>query len=233
MLFFTLYIIIKLWNDHGYIKSSVYSHWLMVAMHKIKNILNTAFPNNTVHEFYQDPGKEKVIAHSVTTTTSIAFIFTRYCLFSVLLVDSCHNDRKFVVEKKVDKGRTYEQILEYWYSWSLTNYTTGVKVSRKKKFAVNYILWHNRLGSNCVGKVFITMRTLLILMNHWQLFLCYLEHLKCTDSKFIRASLIGQGFLPAQNFISELRKLTVIKRFSFTCSGPKSLLLVARSTKWT
>ncbi len=32
-------------------------------------------------KLYRDPGKGKVIADCVITTTPIAFIFTRYCLF--------------------------------------------------------------------------------------------------------------------------------------------------------
>ncbi len=60
-------------------KPSVYSCWVLCVKW---NIVHSMSSDSIPHcKLYRDPGKGKVIADCVITTTSIAFIFTRYCLF--------------------------------------------------------------------------------------------------------------------------------------------------------
>ena len=64
-----------------YLKSSVYSYWLPCIKFKYSEY---SFSYAILqYALYQDPGKGNAIAYSVVTTTPIAFIFTRYCLFSM------------------------------------------------------------------------------------------------------------------------------------------------------
>ena len=64
-----------------YFKFSVYSYWLLCT--KLKIFKYSSSYTIQQHELHQDPGKGNVIADSVITTTPIAFIFTRHCLFSM------------------------------------------------------------------------------------------------------------------------------------------------------
>ena len=60
----------------------MYSNWLLCKKLKYSEY---SFSYTILHnELYQDPGKGNVIADSVITTPPITFIFTRYCLFSML-----------------------------------------------------------------------------------------------------------------------------------------------------
>ncbi len=84
----TVFIIdIKLCYDPGIVISEALSVFVLVALRKME-LLYTACPPIQYHSvrvsFIRDPGKGKVITDSVIVTTPIAFIFTGYCLFSML-----------------------------------------------------------------------------------------------------------------------------------------------------
>ncbi len=65
-----------------YFKPSVYSCWVLCV---ICNIVHSMSSHSLPQcKLYRDPGKGKVIADCVITTTPIALIFTRYCLFFML-----------------------------------------------------------------------------------------------------------------------------------------------------
>ena len=78
----------------------------MVALHKIEIFSKQLFLYNTIqYEVYRDPGKGKVIADYIITTTPIAFILSVLNFLSIYV-----NDIKFV-GKNVHRGHTYEQFL--------------------------------------------------------------------------------------------------------------------------
>ena len=61
--------------------SSVYSYWLLFI--KLTYSEDSFFYTVLQYELYQNSGKGNVIADSAITTTPIAFILTRYRLFSM------------------------------------------------------------------------------------------------------------------------------------------------------
>ena len=69
----------------------MYSYWLLSV--KLKYSEHSVSYTMPQYMDYWDLGKGKVIADSIITTTLIAFIFTRYCLFSMF----------------------------YWFMWSIQN----------------------------------------------------------------------------------------------------------------
>ena len=60
----------------------MYSYWLLCI--KLKYSENSFSYTILQYEEYRDPVKGKVITDSVITTSPIAFICIRYCLFSML-----------------------------------------------------------------------------------------------------------------------------------------------------
>ncbi len=76
--FFSSYIYVMTLLSQYY-KPSVYSCWVLYV---IWNIVHSMSSHLIPHcKLHRDPGKGKVIADCVITTTPIAFIFIRYCLF--------------------------------------------------------------------------------------------------------------------------------------------------------
>ncbi len=66
------------------------------------NILNTAFPIQYYNTKYRDPSKRNVTAHSVITTTPIAFMFSS--LLSILNVLSIYVNDKQLLSKMYIEG---------------------------------------------------------------------------------------------------------------------------------
>ncbi len=79
--YFLLFFIVHLCNDPcHYILSP---QCIQAGFCVIWNIVHSMSPiqYHSVLKFYRDPGKGKVIADCIITTTPIALIFTGYCLF--------------------------------------------------------------------------------------------------------------------------------------------------------
>ncbi len=79
--YFSLFSIINVCNDpccHRILSPQVYSCWVLCVKWNIVHSMSSHLTPQW--KPYRDPGKGKVIADCVITTTPIAFIFTRYCL---------------------------------------------------------------------------------------------------------------------------------------------------------
>ncbi len=82
--YFSLFFIIHLCNDpccHRIISPSGFSVFVLGALRNMEYMSSHSIPQC---KLYRGPGKGKVFTDCVITTTPITFIFTRYCLFSMV-----------------------------------------------------------------------------------------------------------------------------------------------------